>query len=164
VLPSATKIPRSSCALPQPSAPTAMELCDAIVGKGRPPVLVAAVAALADRRLADAAPSAVALLHSPARDVRIAAVATLGSIGTVAVVEALRAAAASHSPLDFELHRTVSAAIAAIQSRAQGAAAGQLSLAASASGQVSVANPSAADARLTLASGSRAVQPSDPES
>ena len=129
----------------------AREFFDRLIAQSPAPVLVAAMGALAERRLADAAPAAIPLLHAPTHQVRIAAVGTLGVIATTAAIEALHTAAASH-PFDLELHRVVNAAIATIQSRAQGAAPGQLSLAVSGTGQVSLAGSNVAEGQLTIAS------------
>lgn len=68
------------------------------------------------------------LLNHPARPVRHRAARGLGLCGTVTAVPALRAVAGRH-PLDRELTRIVEDAVTAIQSRVEGAEAGQLTLA-----------------------------------
>jgi hypothetical protein len=141
----------ASLALRQLPVAAARGLYDRLVAQARTPLLVAAMAALAERHLAEAVPAIVPLLRAPTHDVRVSAARTLGVVGTTTAIGALHAAAASH-PLDFELHRVVNAAVSAIQSRVAGAGPGQLSLAVSNAGQVSLSGPGVAQGQVSLAS------------
>ncbi len=91
----------------------------------------------------------VAALMRDSAKVRVAAAESLGRIGTPLAVAPLREASAAH-PLDGGLRRTARHAIALIQERVSGAAPGQLSLAADAGGQVSLADDDQRG-RVTLA-------------
>lgn len=114
-------------------------------------VAAAAVSALGATGDPGAEAALVAALEHPTSAVRTAAAEALGRAGTVTAVPRLRAAALS----DGELRRAAVRAIAAIQSRASGAAPGQLALAAGESGglalageepgRVSLAEPEATD-------------------
>ncbi len=97
----------------------------------------------------------VPLLHEPAEEVRVAAVAALGAVGTVTAVPRLRALAGASGTLAFTVRREVDAAVAAIQARLDGAAAGQVSLAGSAGadagGKLSLAGSTNGRGGLALA-------------
>jgi len=123
----------------------------------------------ADPRTAAAAAGALAALHdqgaerallkaleSEARELRGAAIRALGTVGTAAAVEPLLAFLAGRR-LDGETRQGIREAVAAIQSRLAGAAAGQLSLAAVApgSGWLSVPSLAAREGDLSLLSGRR---------
>ena len=109
---------------------------------------LAAAAAEALRATGDASAEhpLLAALGSPHPPVRVAAARALGRVGTTAAVEPLREAEAG----DSEMRRPARQAIAEIQSRAKGAAPGQLSLAGGESGQLSLASEEAG--RLSLVS------------
>ena len=111
------------------------------VKSGPGPLRVAALRGVA--RIGDASfqSEVLRLLDHPTDAVRDAAVAALGAVGTVAAVPALRALAARSGSLEFPVRRAVDTAVAAIQSRISGAAAGQVSLADTApvGGEVSLA-------------------------
>jgi HEAT repeat protein len=77
----------------------------------------------------------VGALAHPSPEVRTAVVQALGRAGTVAAVPLLREVALGHG----EPRRAAIEAIAAIQSRAGGAAQGQLALAAGESGELALA-------------------------
>ena len=87
--------------------------------------------------------AALGALDAANDEVRLAAVEALSSIGSPAAVTALRALAERSGLLDFELRRAVDNAVAKIQARIPGAAAGQVTLAgdegSSAAGRVSLA-------------------------
>jgi HEAT repeat protein len=76
-----------------------------------------------------------------------AAVEALGLSGTVVAVPHLRAVIESH-PLDFAMKRAADGAIARIQSRLEGAEAGQLAVAEGDAGQLTLADSAAG--RLSL--------------
>lgn len=86
-------------------------------------------------------PALLALLRAGALPVRLAAASALATCGTIAAVEALRDG--THGLfVDRDLTVAADASIAAIQARAEGAAAGQVSLAEpGAEGHLSVAAP-----------------------
>jgi hypothetical protein len=104
-------------------------------------IRLAAIRALAASGQPGAQAALVGVLGSEPGEAREAAAEGLGILGTVTAVAPLRAAVAAH-PLDRRLRRAAARAIAAIQARASGAEAGQLS----------IANESVAGA-LSLASG-----------
>ena len=118
------------------------------------PLRVAALVAVT--KIGDASLEAemIAAHESDVPQVRVAAIEALGAIGTAAAVPHLRAQAERSGPLDFELRRTVDEAVAKIQARLQGAAAGQVALAdaesGSAAGRVSLMEDGAAG-RVALA-------------
>jgi hypothetical protein len=89
-------------------------------------------------------------LGSPAGEVRLAAVASLGRIGSALAVAPLHACGADHR-FDVPLHSAIRQAVATIQSRIAGASPGQLSLAADEVGQVSLADTEASG-QLSLVS------------
>jgi hypothetical protein len=76
-----------------------------------------------------------------------AALEALGLVGSVAAVPPLRAVIESH-PLDFAMKRAADEAIARIQSRLEGAEAGQLAVAEGDAGQLTLADSAAG--RLSL--------------
>jgi hypothetical protein len=81
----------------------------------------------------------LAILQHETADLQVAAAHALGRIGTVAAVPLLQEAA-ERSPDDQNLRRATRQAVAAIQSRLQGASPGQLSLAGTVdAGQLSLA-------------------------
>ncbi len=102
-------------------------------------------------------------LDAAADDEREAAVAALGAAGTVAAVPRLRSLAAASGALAFAARREIEAAVSAIQSRLDGAAAGQVSLAGAvgeegAGGRLALAGPHAeAGGEVSLSGG-----PGDP--
>ncbi len=108
---------------------------------------LAAAAAEALGATGDAAAEAplVRALRDPQAAVRLAAARALGQVGTTAAVVPLK----EREALDGALRAAARQAIAEIQSRASGAAPGQLSLADGESGQLSLA--SAKEGRLSLA-------------
>ena len=110
---------------------------------------LAAVAADALGATADAAAEAplVAALDDPHAAVRLAAARALGRVGTIAAVLPLE----EREARDGALRAAARQAIAQIQSRARGAAPGQLSLADGESGQLSLA--SGEEGGLSLAPG-----------
>jgi HEAT repeat protein len=81
----------------------------------------------------------VAALTHDSADVRVAAADSLGRGGTPLAVVPLREAASAH-PFDGALRRAARHAIALIQERVSGASPAQLSLAADAGGQLSLAD------------------------
>jgi HEAT repeat protein len=87
-----------------------------------------------------------------------ATVEALGLVGSVAAVPPLRAVIESH-PLDFAVKRAADEAIARIQSRLEGAEAGQLAVAEGDAGQLTLADSAAG--RLSL---DHTFRRSDPES
>jgi HEAT repeat protein len=104
------------------------------------PLLVAALAAVTAIGDATDEEAAVAALGSGDEDVRRAAVDALAAVGTAAAVAPLREVIEQHA-YELSLRSAVGAAIARIQERLTGAAAGQVSLAPgeSAAGQVNLA-------------------------
>ena len=105
---------------------------------------VAAAEALGASGRASAEAPLLGALRQWRLDVRRAAVAGLGQVGTVASVLPLQEAAAREN----SLRSTVRESIAAIQSRASGAAPGQLSISDADTGQLSLADHDAG--RLSL--------------
>jgi hypothetical protein len=86
-------------------------------------------------------------LDEDRRSVARAAAESLGHAGTTSAVPALRAVIDDH-PLDFALRRAANEAIARIQSRLEGAEAGQLSVAEAEAGELSLSDSAAG--RLSL--------------
>jgi HEAT repeat protein len=110
----------------------------------------AAARALATTRDPAAEAPLLRALAGGGRDLRLVAAMALGRVGTSAAVAPLREAETS----DPEMRRAARQAIAEIQSRARGAAPGQLSLAGGESGQLSLASDE--PGRLSLAESPRA--------
>ncbi len=133
-------------------------LREAIDG-GSPPLRAAALRGMA--RSGDSSWEATAhrLLHDEAAEVRAVAVEVLGAAGTVGAVPHLRALAGRSGALDLALRLEIEKAVAAIQSRLGGAAAGQVSLPGGSGGEwpagrVSLSgSPNDAQGRVTLAPG-----------
>jgi len=98
----------------------------------------AAVALAATRDPAAEQPLVAALARGPSRLI-VAAAEALGQLGSIGAVLPLEQAGARHW-LDVGVRRAVRQAIALIQSRARGAAPGQLSLAGGEIGRVSLAD------------------------
>ena len=84
----------------------------------------------------------VGALGSPAGEVRLAAVVSLGRIGSALAVAPLQACGADHR-FDASLRSAIRQSVATIQSRIAGASPGQLTLAAEEVGQVSLADTDA---------------------
>jgi hypothetical protein len=128
----------------------------------KPDLAVAAADALGATGDASAEASLLTALGSPHAPVRVAAARALGRVGTTAAVLPLKNAEVR----DSETRRAARQAIAEIQSRAAGAAPGQLSLAGGESGQLSLASEERG--RLSLAVSSRGTSvgpvPGDPQS
>jgi hypothetical protein len=80
----------------------------------------------------------VGALGSPAGEVRLAAVASLGRVGSALAVAPLHSCGADHR-FDAPLRSAIRQSVATIQSRIAGASPGQLTLAADEVGQVSLA-------------------------
>jgi HEAT repeat protein len=91
-------------------------------------------------------PLLTALEHADAA-LRVAAAEALGAVGSVMAVGPLRAASAAH-PLDLNLRRVVATAVADIQSRATGAAPGQLSLTDAGEGELALSEDEAGQVSL----------------
>jgi len=107
----------------------------------------AAAAALGAIGSPDAEPPLLEALQRDDENVRMAAAIALGRVGSAAAVPALKEAA-ERSRLDRELRRATRQAIAEIQSRAQGASPGQLSLTGAEEGQLSLAEAEAGQLSL----------------
>jgi hypothetical protein len=105
-------------------------------------VAVAATHALGSVVNQTAEGALVGALESPAGEVRLAAVASLGRIGSALAVAPLHACSANHR-FDAPLRSAVRQSVATIQSRIAGASPGQLSLATDEVGQVSLADTDA---------------------
>jgi HEAT repeat protein len=117
----------------------------------------AAAEALGATGLEAAEAPLVEALSIESSEVRIAAARALGRVGTVGAVAPLREAASRSG--EGAMRRAVRQAVAEIQSRLEGAAPGQLSLAAGESGQLSLAEADAAG-RLSVADGEAKAAPS----
>jgi hypothetical protein len=96
-----------------------------------------------------AEPSLIQALQRDEPAIRVAAAQALGRAGSAEAVLPLKEAV-ERSRLDLELRRATRQAIAEIQSRAQGASPGQLSLTGAEAGQLSLAQ--AEEGQLSLAS------------
>ena len=123
----------------------------------KPELAAAAAEALRATGDASAEHPLLAALGSPHPPVRVAAARALGRVGTTAAVEPLREAEAG----DSEMRRAARQAIAEIQSRAKGAAPGQLSLAGGESGQLSLVSEEAGRLSLMPSRGT-SVDPREP--
>jgi hypothetical protein len=99
---------------------------------------VAAVRALAPTRSPAAETALIRALRHEEADIRVAAAEALRDFGTAMAVLPLQQAI-ERSRLDLDLRRAARQAIDEIQSRVQGAAPGQLSLAGTEAGQLSLA-------------------------
>ena len=109
---------------------------------------IAAARALSETGSTAAEPALVlALQRREAAELREAAAKALGRVGSVAAVLPLKEAA-ERSLLDLELRQAARQAIAEIQSRAEGASPGQLSLTGSEAGQLSLATDPAGQLSL----------------
>lgn len=114
-------------------------LVESVAGAGAHAEEEAIAGALGAMRDPASEPALLTLLGRETPAVRVAAAAALGACGTTAAVEALRTAMGGHF-LDRHLHAVCGTSIAAIQARAEGAAAGQVSIAeADEAGKVSLA-------------------------
>jgi len=120
-----------------------------VVAIEKPELAAVAVEALGATDDAGAEAPLVAALGDPYARVRVAAARALGRVGTTAAVAPLK----ERESRDGEVRAAARQAIAEIQSRARGAAPGQLSLAVGESGQLSLA--SGEEGRLSLALSSR---------
>jgi len=118
-----------------------------------PRTSAAAAAALGAYGDVSVEPALLKAMESDARELRLAAVRALGTVGSAGSVEPLLAFLASRR-LDVETRLMIRNAIGAIQSRLAGAAAGQLSLAATppGGGWLSVAPPGPGPGQLSLVS------------
>jgi hypothetical protein len=105
----------------------------------------AAALALGETGEASAEPPLLRALESYSPDVQIAAATALGRVGSVETVLPLQEAAEAG---DRDLRRAAHQAIAEIQARLQGAAPGQLSLAATEAGQLSLSEAEAGQLSL----------------
>ncbi|HVG06551.1 MAG TPA: HEAT repeat domain-containing protein [Thermoanaerobaculia bacterium] len=109
---------------------------------------IAAARALSETGSPAAEPPLVLALQSrEAAELREAAAKALGRVGSVAAVLPLKEAA-DRSLLDLDLRRAARQSVAEIQSRAQGASPGQLSLAGAETGQLSLAQTEAGQLSL----------------
>jgi hypothetical protein len=127
----------------------------------KPELAAAAADALGVTGDASAERALLAALGSPHARLRVAAARALGRVGTTAAVEPLREAESGES----EMRRAARQAIAEIQSRARGAAPGQLSLAGGESGQLSLASGESGQLSLVSSGGtSVGPVPRDPQS
>jgi hypothetical protein len=113
----------------------------------------AAAAALASLGDVTAEPALLRAMETDARELRLAAVAALRTVGSAGAVEPLLSFLASRR-LDAETRQEIRDAVGAIQSRLAGAAAGQLSLAATSpeGGWLSVVAPGPGQGQLSLIS------------
>jgi HEAT repeat protein len=111
---------------------------------------VAAARALGATGSQAAEPPLISALQRDQEDLRLAAAEALGRVGSAAAVLPLQETA---ERLDADFRRAARQAIAEIQSRAQGASPGQLSLAGVEAGQLSLAEDPAG--QLSLPSGER---------
>ncbi len=100
---------------------------------------VAAAAALGSVANDTAEHALIDALGSPAGEVRLAAVASLGRMGSALAVEPLHTCSANHR-FDGPLRSAVRQSVATIQSRLAGASPGQLTLATDEVGRVSLAD------------------------
>ena len=138
--------------LRKPLLQTARACLESIGNSGDPAAVDALDEVLAaESELATAAALALGATGSPAAeppllralqrarpDLQVAAATALGRVGSAAAVLPLKDAAEG-SPRDQDLHRATRQAIAEIQSRLQSASPGQLSLAGTETGQLSLA-------------------------
>lgn len=108
----------------------------------------AAAEALGETGSPAAEPALIQALQREEVELRVAAANALGRVGSAAAVLPLKETA-ERSPLDRDLRRATRQAIAAIQSRAEGASPGQLSLATE-GGQLSLAHDSAGQLSLEV--------------
>jgi hypothetical protein len=131
-------------------AEQAKTLLDRAAVNGCPRTALACVEVLSRGGAAAEALLIQTLQHEEA-DIRVAAARALGRTGTAAAVLPLQEAA-ERSGLDLELRHATRQAIAEIQSRAEGASPGQLSLAGAEAGQLSLAEADAGQlGQLSLA-------------
>jgi len=145
--------------LGQRRAATVMATLAKVVAVEKPELAAVAAEALGTTGDPIAQKPLLAALGSPHASVRVAAARALGQVGTIAAVQPLK----EREARDRAVRAAARQAIAEIQSRASGAAPGQLSLAGGLSGQLSLA--SGERGRLSLASGEegRASSPRHPE-
>jgi HEAT repeat protein len=101
-------------------------------------VVAAALRALDRLGQSGAEPTIIPILDHDEDGVRSAAAAALGTLGSVAAVAPLRAAVSAH-PLALGFRKAALTAIAAIHTRATGAAPGQLSISGGAAGELALA-------------------------
>jgi hypothetical protein len=124
----------------------AKTLLDRAAVNGCPRTVLACLEVLGRGGAAAEAPLLETLRHEEA-DIRVAASRALGLAGSAAAVLPLQEAA-ERFPLDRELRHATRQAIAEIQSRAEGASPGQLSLAGTEAGQLSLADDPAGQLSL----------------
>ncbi len=115
------------------------ELLVKVLSRESGPLPVAAARALGRRRAGDAEAALVGALARDQPDLTAAAIAALGHTGSVRAVLPIQEAA-RRLDSDTEVRRAARQAVAEIQSRLPGASPGQLSLAASEGGEVSLAD------------------------
>jgi HEAT repeat protein len=127
--------------------PEAVSMLAKVLAVETPELAAAAADALGATGDPSAEPALLAALGRPHPPVRAAAARALGRVGTTAAVLALKEAEAGNGAVRAAARQ----AIAEIQSRAKGAAPGQLSLAGGESGRLSLAGGE--PGRLSLASG-----------
>jgi len=128
---------RSIGALGQTATDEGTETLARVVATEDAELAVAAARALGATGAGEAEPALIGALGHDAPDVRVAAAEALGRVGSPRAVVPLKTCAASHT-FDGMLKRAVRQAVAEIQARVPGASPGQLSMAATAAGQVSL--------------------------
>jgi HEAT repeat protein len=128
---------------------TAVPILAKVLAREKNELATTAARALGATGSPAAEPPLLQALERDQEDLRVAAAEALGRVGTAAAVLPLKEAS-ERSWLDQELRRAARQAIAEIQSRAQGASPGQLSLAGMEAGQLSLAQEGG---ELSLAAG-----------
>jgi HEAT repeat protein len=127
----------------------AVETLAKIMASEEGELAAAAALALGTTGSSTAEPPLIRALEQERRDLWVAAATALGRVGSAAAVLPLKEAA-ERSALNLDLRKAARQAIAEIQSRLSSASPGQLSLAASEAGQLSLAQEAG---QLSLATG-----------